>query len=306
MQKNLKPEFIEVVTGDKLVLPGLLYEPASRAKGAFLNLHGNGSASAFYEGSSQKAQANALNAAGYAYLALNNRGSGMVTKIRKTDGKKVRGGTAYERIKDCVKDIDAAAKFLKRRGYRKLFLIGYSTGANKICVYHAKKPNNPFSGYVVACGGDDVGIYYRMLGKEKFWKLLKLAKRKTTAGRGEDLVPYEYIPYQYSYRAAYDIMNPDGDYNTFPFLEAFGKARLSKKPLFRDFRKLSKPSLVVYGENDPYTGGPAVKAIHFLEAAARHPEQLTFATIPGADHGFTGKDRDLNKTILNWLREQGW
>ena len=55
------------------------------------------------------------------------------------------GGCAYERIRDCVLDIDGAVRELRRRGYRDITLIGHSTGANKIAVYDSLQAAQPAS-----------------------------------------------------------------------------------------------------------------------------------------------------------------
>lgn len=299
----MKPEYLELVTEDRLILPGLLFEPPRKTTRALIYLHGNGSSSVFYSGKRLTEQARELGENGIAYLAFNNRGSGYLTKVRRTDGGKVMAGTACEKIADCVKDIDAAAIFLKRRGYQKLGLIGFSTGANKACVYSYRKRRNPISRYILACGGDDVGSYYRALGNRKFWETLRRAKRETLRGNGSSLVPTGLVPIPYSWQGLYDILNPDGDYNTFPFLEAFRRVKLSTKPLFRHFRSLAKPTLVIYGERDEFTSGPARLAVELLKSHASTPELVDYAIIPGADHGLTGKERLVSKITARWLED---
>ncbi|MBI2040431.1 hypothetical protein HYT18_05170 [Candidatus Microgenomates bacterium] len=58
---------------------------------------------------------------------------------------------------------------------------------DKICVYHYYKPNNKISKYVLLGGGDDTGIYYSELGKEKFYKLLEESKDKIRKRKGEEI-----------------------------------------------------------------------------------------------------------------------
>ena len=140
-----------------------------------------------------------------------------------------RGGMAYELIRECVRDIDGVARFLRSRGYRELYLIGHSTGANKIAVYDHIKRRNPFRKYVLLAGADDTGMFYRDLGPARFRRTLERARTK----RDDELVPPSITPMMLSWRSLYDMINPDGDYNIFPFLELLRGVRLSRRARFR-------------------------------------------------------------------------
>jgi len=298
---KLTPQFVEFKTKDGLNLPGLLYEP-KRAKSAVIYLHGNGSSSIFYGAARhQNAMASALNNKGVAILYFNNRGAHLIHKLNIKHGKRVirkRYGMAYEKIKECVPDIDGAISFLKKRGYKKFYLMGASTGANKICVYNFYKPKNEIEKYILLCGGDDTGIYYNMLGKSKFSKLLSTSKRKITRKHGGDIIP-EMLPSEiFSYVGFYDIANPDGDYNVFPFYEAMGRAKLSTEPLFRYFKSIKKPSLVVYGSRDEYAWGDVDRVVSILKS---YQPKLSYKVIKGGDHSFKGYERKLAEIVTDWL-----
>ena len=293
-------KFVEFTTKDGLTLPGLFYE-VKRSKKVAVYLHGNGSSSIFYDECEHRDMPKELNKKGISFLKFNNRGAHIIKKLNVKVGQEVerkRFGCAYEKIKDSVLDIDAAVKFLKSLGYKEFYLVGVSTGANKICVYNFYKPKNIFKKYVLIAGGDDTGIYYSILGKENFYKLLKTSKEKITKGKGEELIkkllPDEIFPYV----GFYDIANPDGDYNCFPFSELLTRTKLSTKPLFRYFKSVKKPTLVVYGENDEYIWGDVNKIIEILKS---YQPNFDYNVIKGADHGFTGKEKELAKIIADWI-----
>ncbi len=298
---NIKPEFVEIKTKDGLLLPGLFYEP-KRAKAAVIYLHGNGSSSVFYKGKENYPMIAALQKKGITILYFNNRGAHIIKGLSMKRGGKTKRryfGMAYEKIKECVPDIDGAVSFLKKRGYKKFYLMGSSTGANKICVYNFYKPKNEISKYVLLSGGDDTGIYYRILGRSRFWKLLTEAKKKRNKKEGLKLVTDAYPEGLFSYKGFYDIANPDGDYNVFPFFEALGKVKLSKRPLFRYFKSIKKPALVVYGDKDQFFWKRNVrKAVGLLRS---YQPELTYKVIKGANHGFKGHTKELANTIANWL-----
>jgi len=298
MKNNSK--LVQIKTEDGLTLHGLLYE-IPRSKKVAIHLHGNGSSSVFYNDDKRNEQAKALNKKSISFLLFNNRGAHLIKKldvIKKGKKERKRFGMAYEKIKDCVKDIDGAIRYLEKLGYKEFYLIGESTGANKICVYHYYKPKNKVSKYILLSGGDDTGIYYDILGKKKFFKLLEKSKDKIKKRKGEEIIK-EFLPDDFfSYIGFYDIANPDGDYNCFPFLEAIRDIKLSKKPLFRYFKSINKPTIVIYGEEDKYAWRNVSRVVKILKE--QKPE-LEYKIIKGADHGFSEHQKELSKTIVDWL-----
>lgn len=296
--ETTKPEFVEFQTKDGLTLPGLLYKAKSKA--VVIYLHGNGSSSVFYDETENRLLASALAKKNISTLYFNNRGAHNIKKLYVRKGKKEvrrRFGMAYEKIKECIEDIDGAISFLKKQGYSKFYLAGASTGANKICVYNFYKPKNDVEKYILLCGGDDTGIYYHMLGKSKFWKLLAEAKKKIKSKHREEIIK-EMLPELFSYTGFFDIANPDGDYNIFPFYEVLRKVKLSTKPLFRHFKSIRKPTLVVYGDQDEYAWGDVPKIVEILKS---YQPRLVYRIIKGADHGFKNRENQLAGMIANWL-----
>jgi len=278
-------ELVKFSATDGAELPGLLYEPDRRTRRAAVWLHGTGGASIF-ESNRTNLIAHEFTSRGIAYLPFNNRGAGLVRWLRGTK-RPARGGMAYERIRDCVRDIDGAAKFLRSRGYRELYLIGHSTGANKIAVYDHHRRRNPFRKYVLLAGGDDTGMIYRK-------RTLERARAMIQAKRGDELAPPSATSMMISWRSLYDMMNPDGDYNVFPFLEAGRGIRFGRKPLFRYIRAIRKPSLYVYGERDEYDPKWDILAEHIGPNAE-------IVVMEDANHGFSGRDAELGTLIAEWL-----
>ena len=280
-------------------LPGLLYKPKVSKKVA-IHLHGNGSTSVFYHDDRRDELARALGKKGISLLLFNNRGANYIKKLHfKKKGRlqSRRFGMAYEKIKECIEDIDGAIKLLEKQGYKEFYLLGESTGANKICVYDSYKLKNKVSKYVLIGGGDDTGLYYHMLGKKRFFKLLGEAKKKIKKRKGDEIIK-ELLPQLFSYTGFYDIVNPDGNYNIFPFYEIIRKVRLSKKPLFRHFRSIKKPTLVIYGEKDEYAWGNVPKIVDILKG--RRPD-FEYKIIKGADHALSAHHKKLAQILSSWL-----
>lgn len=294
------PTLVQIKTVDGLILPGLLCE-APNSKKVAIYLHGNGSSSVFYHDDQLPEQVEALNKKGISYLLFNNRGAHLIKKLNVEKKGKVKRkyfGMAYEKIKDCIKDIEGAIDFLKKQGYKEFYLIGASTGANKICVYNYYRPKNPVSKYVLIGGGDDTGIYYHQLGKEKFYKLLKKAKEKISKRQGEEIIHESFPGEIFSYQGFYDIGNPDGDYNTFPLSEVLKNIKLSTKPLFRYFKSIKKPTLVVYGEKDEWQWGDVPKIVGILN---KQKPEFDYKIIKDADHPLSKHQKELAEILSNFL-----
>ncbi len=278
---------------DGVSLAGLLYEPKRPTTRAAIWLHGTGGASVFESGRTNLL-ASEFTDAGIAWFPFNNRGA---TLMRRLNGKP-RGGMAYERIRECVFDIDGALRELWRRGYREVTLIGHSTGANKIAVYDHYKPRNRVKSYVLVAGGDDTGMIYDALGPRRFASALQKARAMRTS---TELVPPSISSAVMSWRAWYDTANPDGDYNVFPFLEVLRNVKLSRRAKFRYLRAIRKPTFILYGDQDQYCFGDVPRCVSILADAIGPKPNIELGIIADADHGFSGRERELAQVILGWL-----
>jgi len=309
MTYNLR--LVQFETKDQLLLPGLLFEPksntclpAGKSKKVLIYLHGNGSSSIFYSVNKMNILAEEFSNQGIAFFPFNNRGAHYLHTIKKTNppvGGEIKIGMALEIIKDCIFDIDGAINFLKKLGYSEFYLAGSSTGANKIVVYHYYKSVNPIKKYILLSSGDDVGLSYEMLGRVKFWLMLKKCFWEIKRGNGRKLIKEIQDDFLYSYQSLYDTINPNGDYNIFPLNEYINKLKLSKKPLFKEYKTINKQTLVIYGECDEYCYGVVPKCVEILKKECGHKDKFTFKIIKGADHGFSGHESELAKTISQWL-----
>lgn len=314
MENSLK--LVEFTTSDHLLLPGLLYEPTNKTDRVAIYLHGNGSSSIFYGVKEMNIIGENLTKVGISFFPFNNRGAHWIKKLnRKVNEKeeKIPYGMTYELIKESVQDIDGAIAHLKTLGYKTFYLIGVSTGANKIVVYHYYKSlgktrdqsKNQISKYVLLSGGDDTGLYYDMefkKNKKKFFQVVERCKKEIAKGNGRKLVPgYILKEPLISFQSLYDTINPDGDYNIFPFNEYINKLNLSRKPLFKEYKTINKKTLVVYGEFDEYCFGDVPGYVDILKKECPDPKLFTFKIIKDADHGFTGKEKELAEVIGKWL-----
>jgi pimeloyl-ACP methyl ester carboxylesterase len=269
-----------------------------------------GDTGTFYSPPRINALGGSLTSKNIAMLAFNNRGAHNAKGLRindeslPEDQQFYQGGTYYEKIADCVHDIDGAVAFLQDRGFSTLYLLGHSTGANKICAYHVRTKQNPFTKYVLASPGDDSGDYYATLGKQKFWQTIELAKKLINKKKPLHILPISSGMHPFSAQAALDIMDPDGAYNTFPYYEETIE-RIGRKQLFKEYRTLDKPTMVIFGEQDEFvttkegSAGACDILKKYLPTELR--QSSAFNLIKGADHSFHDHETEFAETVASWL-----
>ncbi|MGZ8709856.1 MAG: hypothetical protein ACXW28_06495, partial [Thermoanaerobaculia bacterium] len=177
----------------------------------------------------------------------------------------------------------------------------HSTGANKVAVYDSLKQRNRVKRYVLLGGGDDTGMLYDQLGPRRFEAALAKARAMIHDRRGGELVPRALSSLPMSWRSLYDMANPNGDYNVFPFLEIMRGVRLSRRPRFRHLRGIRKPALVVYGENDEYVYGDVSRCVAILAEALGPRPNFEIAVMGEADHGFSGREEEVAGLIVRWM-----
>lgn len=302
-------EFGSFAASDKVKLPYLLFQPDPPTKKVAIWLHGMGS-SIFYSPTWINAVGQALTKRGIAFFAFNNRGAYDAKRLRlddefsSEDDGRFQGGTHYEVIADCVKDIDGAVACVRQAGFSELYLAGHSTGANKICVYDHRTRSNPFSKYVLAGPGDDVGLWFAELGAKQFWKALNYAAKAVSEEDPQRIMPKYTGMHPFSVQSAWDILNPDGDYNTFPFYEA-STERIGEKSLFAEYRGIAIPTLVIIGAQDEFmtTAGSAAKALDILmsETSNQMLKVNDFMLVDNADHSFYNQETVFANKVAEWL-----
>lgn len=288
---------------DGVGLSGILFSPRRAGTDAVVFLHGNGDSSVF-RSSRTNVLARAFFDNGIAFFAFDNRGSGLLHWLKRKDGEETEyltGGMTQELIRDCRHDIDGALRLVRTLGYRRIHLAGHSTGANKIVLYHYLKPRNPISGYMLLAPGDDTGLYYRALGSRRFERALERCRREIESGRGDRPAPPGWSPFPMSYRSLYDTLDPDGDYNIFPFLDEIERLNLSKKPRFREFASIRKRVLVAYGTEDEFCYGDVIRCTEILREHSGAPARLRTEIFEGADHGFHGRQQDLAESLATFV-----
>ncbi len=268
-------------------------------------IHGNGSANALKDVRKMNAMASRFAENNIDFIVANNRGSNYIEQHKQKKGDfvtKVFTGMAYEKISDSRYDIDGILQYAVNKGYKNIYLLGASTGANKIAVYDkyaAIKPKE-LKGYIFAAGGDDIGLRRRLLG-DKLDNSLEVIRKKVEDGNGEGLVDASIYPTKHplSYGSLLEMLEELSDYNVFNYHTA-----ITGQAAFKTLKQIKHPSLFIYGSNDDTTYVDVGTAVSHLKNELS-VDSNDFSVIEGADHNFKGYDDTLVDEIVRWILRIG-
>ena len=288
-------ELVQTKTKDGLTLEGLFFESKKR-KAIVIWLGGLTSRLPDHVKRTQ-ILAETLNSLGVSFGIFEHRGSGIANIFKKEKNNKVGytlAGSAYEKFTDSSLDIESFINFSKTRGYKKIFLLGHSTGANKLayCIY--KKQGRGLAGIGLLGPLSDVPDFKKSLGS-KYQTTLKLAKKMVNNGRGDNLIPIlEKKGKLWSAQRLVSIATELGKEDTFPTYK--------QSPKFYWVKKIATPLLVLVGSRDQYADLPIPKL--FARFKKEIPTNwFSGKIISGADHSFNKREKELAQEIAAWIKK---
>lgn len=275
---------VEFRTSDGLVLSGFLAMP-KRAKIGVIHVHGM--FSSFYRSTLVKTFVREFPRAGVAFLSIETRGSYTLAGFRKGNGRAQVGG-GMERFEDCVKDIDAAVRFMKRIGIKHVYLDGISTGSQKIAYYGYTK-RGAVKGLVLIGAVDDYNLRRKELGR-RFNSAVRLAK-SISRRDGKGMLPSEYLGVSLSARRFLSIADPKN-----PEARLFNYDR----PVLTEVRSIKVPILSVFGSREQYAT-KHVRVLNSILAMNCSSPLSRQIIISGGDHGLRGHEKEACLSIRRWI-----
>jgi pimeloyl-ACP methyl ester carboxylesterase len=280
---------VRLRTRDGVWLDGVMAEPRRRRRNAALIwVHGLGSA--FSSGQPLIRQLSArLDAAGLAYLKLDNRGHDVVARA----GRRL-AGAAFERFGASVEDIRAMITHARRAGYGKVILAGHSTGANKVLHYAARARDRRVSGLILLGPISDIAGEMKRIGGRELRRRVAVAER--IARRDPDaLVPRSFG--FWSARRYISLYRPGEAEDVFPYYRPGAR--------WTALRRVRLPIAAIVGSRDEYLDRPAAEVMDAFERNAVRARSFTPIVIPGAGHGFQDHEDVLARAIVGWIRGRG-
>jgi alpha-beta hydrolase superfamily lysophospholipase len=278
---------VRVRTRDGVWLDGVIAEPRRRRDAALIWVHGLGST--FSSGQLLiHALAGGLTAAGVAYLKLNTRGHGVVTRA----GTRL-AGAAFERFGESVRDIRAMIALVRRAGYRTVILAGHSTGANKALHYAARTRDRRVRGLILLGPISDVAGEMKRIGRRE------LARRVAVAERMARRDPDALVPRAFGFWSArrYLSLYRAGEAeDVFPYYRPNAR--------WTALRRVRLPVAVIVGSRDEYLDRRPAELLAAFEQHATRARSFTGLVIPGARHGFQGHEDVLARAIVRWVQRR--
>ena len=227
-------------------------------------------------------------------FSINTRGHDVVAGRIHGTRRSNTNGAVYEIFHECVHDIRGAIQLLRARGVREIFLVGHSTGANKIA--YAVQRGVQAARVVYLAPGDDIGIQQKMLGGKKYAAMQKMALRFTRRDPHQ-LMPVKNLGYLDISAASYQsLFGKKNRMDQFPFRDLTPNAqwrRLVHSPI---------PACMVLGANDEYLATPAEKIRDFFAA---HYPQMPVALIAQANHSFVDCETAMAGAVAKFFAALG-
>lgn len=282
-------EIIRFTATDDVELCGFYH--GGRRKRVAIYLHGLGGNG--YRSRMMPVLAAACNAKGIGFFSLNTRGADVVAGRTQGEKRSCTNGAVYEIFDESLYDIKGAVKYLRSRGAEEFYLLGHSTGANKIA-YAVQQRVRGVKKVVYIAPGDDVGIQEQLLGSKQFAKMQALAsslRRK----QPNKLMPCKNLGYlDISAASFHSLFGKRNQMDQFPFRTL--KMNRQWKRLFAP----RTPAMLVLGKEDEYLDVPLRDIEAFFNANA---PKLRLEFIAGGTHSFTDKEAIMASRVVRFLCE---
>ncbi len=283
----------EYQTKDNLLHQGIYFAPQKKSDTAILYIHGLSSMFSSHIATCD-GFAESCETYGYGFASFNNRGFGLISGPQKKDASTltgfthVAGGAGQENFEECVLDIDGGITFLTNQGYKKVVLVGRSTGANKACFYTGTVDDPRVVGVVLNSAISD------RLEKtpEEIARTLPFMKQKIAEGKGDELLTgYSFFPMTPKrYLSLYEKGSKEDVFD-------YG----DPDPKMTVYANIKKPLFVLMGGSDEHADRPVQDIVHVFDRKTTSPAYKSMI-VSDALHGFDGKERELAEIVCLWMQ----
>lgn len=225
-------------------------------------------------------------------LTFNNRGHDKISSARRLDkrgkARKILAGSAHEVFTDCVDDIAGAVNFCNKQGFKKIILVGHSTGCQKSIYYLAKtKKPKQIAKAILLCPVSDYADAIKFNG-QALKRAEKLARGLAKAGKKHELLPSEIWPNLHDAQRFLSLFTPESQE------EIFCYATPSRRPVA--LQRTAVPMVLIFAEKDEYLDRPPAEIIKWFKEKLAG-KNASIKTIKGANHGFSGREPAVIKII---------
>ena len=274
------------------------YEPEAK-KTCVLLIHGM--SGNFIENYFGNVLGESLQQNGYGFIYAHNRGYNHINDIAVNDVddknafKTKRVGAVYERFEESVFDIDAWIKKVLELGYREVILVGHSLGCNKVIHYIYKKGSDKLAGLILLSPPDMVANGKESGGSKIYDRQLSEAKRNLKEGNPRKLLSAMLWDwYTLSSQTFVDMFEDGCPADNLPIMR--------NPELFPELGSVRVPILSIMGEYDDIVVRTLEEDMNLLEKKALNTPSFTKVFLPGANHTYDNREKELATEILKWLK----
>jgi pimeloyl-ACP methyl ester carboxylesterase len=229
---------------------------------------------------------------GYLFVSGNTRGHDVAAidapwpfRLGPQDLPNIRlGGSGWERYDEVPYDVAGWINFLTAQGVEQVVLVGHSFGVFRVSYYQAERQDPRVVGLVVASGGDRV--YPPDPAR------VEQAQRLVAEGRGDALMPVaEGLPIFFAMKSAANVVHWDRVVGPF--------AADGHMPWIASIRT---PMLATLGTAELVSDLRAL--VEEMQGRAVQTPRFDIQVIEGADHAYTGREREWADVVARWIEVQ--
>lgn len=294
-------ELINFMATDGVNLEGILYKASSNiSEKIILSVHGMTS-NCFKKRDIEIAKK--ANEKGIDYFAFNNRGSEIVKYIEKeTEGQPAKelAGTAYEDVLEGYEDIVGAIIKLKELGYKNIYLQGHSLGCTKIVYTYNELINNDETEIlenikgVILLSLVDIPMALKVYLRDNFKQYLDYAEKLEHENKIYEMMPRESFIHPISVKSflRYARDNKDIDF-----------ANYGKDNELEKLNNIQVPLFMRWGNDNEMIVQQADELSTMVNNIITN-ENKNIDYIDGANHSYTGKEKELAEQIVEFVLMQ--
>ncbi|MDE3170304.1 MAG: alpha/beta fold hydrolase, partial [Acidobacteriota bacterium] len=181
---------------------------------------------------------------------------------------------------------------LRRRGANRIYLVGHSTGCQKIAYYLGRRGNRRHvTGAVLLCPiSDYASATYEDERRRK--KAESAARKLVRQGKPSELLPARAWRGPIDAQRFLSLYTPDSEEEIFTY------AQPRKIP--HALRRVKSPALVVFAGDDEYRDR-ATEEIAGWFCKNLRSNRSEIQIVPGALHSFSGQEAAVARIIRGWI-----
>ena len=294
-------KLINFMATDGVNLEGILYKASSNiSEKIILSVHGMTS-NCFKKRDIEIAKK--ANEKGIDYFAFNNRGSEIVKYIEKeTEGQPAKelAGTAYEDVLEGYEDIVGAIIKLKELGYKNIYLQGHSLGCTKIVYTYNELINNDETEIlenikgVILLSLVDIPMALKVYLRDNFKQYFDYAEKLEHENKIYEMMPRESFIHPISVKSflRYARDNKDIDF-----------ANYGKDNELEKLNNIQVPLFMRWGNDNEMIIQQADELSTMVNNIITN-ENKNIDYIDGANHSYTGKEKELAEQIVEFVLMQ--